>query len=177
MTEYKGRWEAIRGPLVALSILIAIAAILFLFLPHSFWTYFFIVILLLFAPLAYSGLILKITINEKKIVVVRPFTRMTVKFEDVALCAVHNIEEGKNLIYAFVKQRYRKGYTVKGIRPRLPFDEVVRMAEKDENIDLDINFTRAKRLPVSFVEGGEELKDRFMTEVGKYHIKIMYEDN
>jgi hypothetical protein len=50
------------------------------------------------------------------------------------------------------------------------------MAERDENIDLDINFTRAKRLPVSFVEGGEELKDRFMAEVGKYHIKIMYED-
>jgi hypothetical protein len=177
VTEYKGRWDAIKGPLVVLSILIALIIIIYLFLPHSFWTYFFIVLILLFVPLVYSGLILKITINEKKIVVVRPFTSVTVKFEDVALCAVHCVDEGKSLIYAFVKTRYRRGYTVKGIRPRLSFDEVVRIASKDENIDLDINFNRAKRIPVSFVECGEELKDRFMMEVGKYHVRIMCEDD
>ena len=176
MTEYKGRWDAIRGPLVVLSILIALIIIIYLVVPHGFWAYFFIVLLLLFVPLAYSGLILKITINEKKIVVVRPFTRVTIKFEDVALCAVHNIEEGRNLIYAFVKARYRRGYIVKGIRPKLPFDEVVRIASKDEDINLDINFNRAKRIPVSFVECVEELKDRFMMEVGKYHVRIMCED-
>lgn len=173
MTEYKGRWEAIRGPLIVLSILIAIVTIIYFLIPHGFWAYFFIVLLLLFVPLAYSGLVLKITINEKKLVVVRPFTRLSVKFEDVALCAVHCVEEEKYLIYAFVKQRYRKGYTVRGVRPKLPFDEIVKIANKNENIDLDINFNRAKKIPVSFVEGGNELKDRFMLEVGKYHVKIM----
>ncbi len=173
MTEYKGRWDAIRGPLIMFSVLIALAIVIYFLAPHGFWAYFFIVLILLFVPLTYSGLILKITINEKKLVVVRPFSRMPVKFEDVALCAVHCIEEGKYLIYAFVKQRYRNGYTVKGIRPKLPFDEIVKMANKNENVDLDINFNRAKKIPVSFVEGGEELKDRFMQEVGKYHVKIM----
>lgn len=173
MTEYKGRWEAIRGPLIMLLILITLAAIIYFFIPHGFWVYFFIVLLLLFVPLTYSGIILKITINEKKLVVIRPFTRTSVQFEDVALCAVHCIEEGKHLIYAFVKQRCRRGYTVKGIRPKLPFDEVVKMASKDQDIDFDINFNMAKKIPVSFVHGGEELKDRFLMEVGKYHVKVM----
>lgn len=175
MTEYKGRWEAIRGPLIMLSILIALAIIIYFFIPHGFWAYFFIVLLLIFVPLAYSGIVLKITINEKKLVVIRPFTRTSVKFEDVALCAVHCVEEGKHLIYAFVKQRYRRGYTVKGIRPKLPFDEVVKMSSRDEDIDLNINFNIAKKIPVSFVHGGVELKDRFLIEVGKYHVKVMDE--
>lgn len=173
MTEYKGHWDAIKGPLVVLSSIIAIVLIIYLFIPHGFWAYFFIVLLLLFVPLTYAGLVLTITIDEKKLVVVRPLTRMTVKFEDVALCAVHCVEEGKYLIYAFVKQRYRGGYTVKGIKPKLPFDEIVKMSSKNENIDLDINFSRAKKIPVSFVENCEELKDRFLMEVGKYHVRIM----
>ncbi|KUO73506.1 MAG: hypothetical protein APF77_12175 [Clostridia bacterium BRH_c25] len=173
MIEYKGRWDAIKGPLVVLSIIIAIVLIIYLFIPKGFFAYFFMVLLLVFIPLTYSGLVLKITADEKKIVVVRPFTRMSVKYEDVALCAVHCIDEGKYLIYAFVKQRYRRGYTVKGVRPRLSFDEVVKMASKDEDINLDINFNRAKKIPVSFVENSEELKDRFMMEVGKYHVRIM----
>lgn len=176
VTEYKGRWDAMKGPLVALSIIIALVLSIYLLAPKGFFAYFFIALLLLFVPLIYSGLILKITINGEKLVVVRPLTRTTVRFEDVALCAVHCVEEGSYLIYAFVKQRYRKGYSVRGIKPKLPFDEVVRMASKDEDINLDINFNRAKKIPVSFVEKGEEIKDRFLLEVGKYHVKIM-DDN
>jgi len=173
VTEYKGRWDAMKGPLAVLSIMIAIVLILYLFVPKGFFTYFFIVLLLMFVPLLYSGLVLKITIDEKKLAVVRPLTRMTVKFEDVALCAVHCVEEGKYLIYAFVKHRYRGGYTVKGIKPKLPFDEVVKMSSKAEDINLDMNFSRAKKIPVSFVENSEELKDKFLMEVGKYHVRIM----
>lgn len=173
MTKYKGRWDAIKGPLLVFSIMIVMILIIYFFIPKGFFTYFFIVLLLLFIPLTYSGLILNIIVDDKKLVVVRPLTRTTVKYEDVALCAVHCIEEGKYLIYAFVKQRYRKGYTVKGVKPRLPFEEVVKMASKNENINLDINFSRAKKIPVSFVENCEELKDRFLMEVGKYHVKIM----
>lgn len=173
MTEYKGRREAIKGPLIMFFILIFIIAYIYIFVPHGFWAYFFIALLLLFVPLAYSGLVLKITINEKGLIVVRPVSRTSVRFEDVALCAVHCIEEGKFIIYAFVKQRYRKGYSVKGIKPKLPFDEIVKIANRDENVDLDINFNRAKKIPVSFVEGGEELKDRFLLEVGKHHVRIM----
>lgn len=175
MTEYKGRWEAIRGPLVVLVIMLVLIGIIYFFMPHSFWTYFFIVLFLIFIPLPYSGLILKIRINDRKLVVVRPFTRVSVKFEDVALCAVHNIEEGSSLVYAFVKRRCRGGYTVKGIRPKLPFDEIVKMAMANDNVDLDMNFTRAKKIPVSFVEDGEALKDRFLMEVGKHHVRIVEE--
>lgn len=176
MTEYKGRWDAMKGPLLVLSIITAIILIIYFFIPKGFFTYFFIALLLFFIPLTYSGLILKIFIDEKKLVIVRPLTRTTVKFEDVALCAVHCIEEGKYLIYAFVKKRYRKGYTVKGIKPRLPFDEVVKMASLNEDINLDMNFNRAKKIPLSFVEDCGELKDRFLMEVGKYHVKIMDEE-
>lgn len=175
MTEYKGRWEAIRGPLIVTAALTAMITYIYVLVPHGFWAYFFIGLLLLIIPTAYSGLILKITMNEKKIVVVRPFTRVTVKFEDVALCAVNCVGDGKYLIYAFVKQRYRGGYTVKGIRPKLSFDEVVKRSLK-EDLDLDANFSRAKKIPVSFVENGEELKDRFLLEVGKHHVKIMEEE-
>jgi len=177
VTEYKGRWDAIKGPLVVLSIMVALIAIIYLFMPKGFFAYFFIALILLFVPLVYSGLVLKILMDEKKLVVIRPFTRVTVKFEDVALCAVHCIDEGKYLIYAFVKKRYRKGYTVKGIKPRLSFEEVIRITAKDENINLDINFNLAKKIPVSFVDGGEELKDRFMLEVGKHHVRIMDDKN
>jgi len=175
VTEYKGRWEAIRGPLIVIAALIVLITFIYVFVPRGFWAYFFIGLLLLLIPIAYSGLILKIAINEKKIIVVRPFTRVSVKFEDVALCAVHCVGDGKHLIYAFVKQRYHGGYTVKGIRPKLPFDEVVKRSLKEECLDLDVNFNRAKKIPVSFVENGEELKDRFLLEVGKHHVKIMEE--
>jgi len=175
VTEYKGRWEAIRGSLIVTAALIALITCIYVLVPHGFWAYFFIGLLLLFIPTAYSGLILKITMDEKKIVVVRPFTRVTVKFEDVALCAVNCVGDGKYLIYAFVKQRYRGGYTVKGIKPKLPFDEVIKMSLKEECLDLDVNFNRAKKIPVSFVENGEELKDRFLLEVGKHQVKIMKE--
>jgi hypothetical protein len=176
MTVYKGRWEAIRGPLVVLAILAALVLTIYLFVAPGFFKYFFMVLLLVFVPLLYSGLVLKITIDDKKMVVVRPLTRVSVRFEDVALCAVHAIEDEKHLIYAFVKEKRRGVYTVKGVRPKLPFEEVVKMAEKEEDyVDLDVNFSRAKKLPVSFVENGEELKDRFLKEVGKYHIKVMEE--
>jgi hypothetical protein len=172
VTEYRGRWEAIRGPLIVTAALIVLITFIYVFVPHGFWAYFFIGLLLLFIPLAYSGLILKIRINDKKIVIIRPFTRVTIKFEDVALCAVHCVEEGKYLLYAFVKQRCRGGYTVKGIKPKLPFDEVVKMSLREEDLNLDMNFSRAKKIPVSFVENCEELKDRFLMEVGRYHVKI-----
>lgn len=176
MTEYKGRWDAIKGPLIVLLILISLALIIYLAFQPSFLKYFFIVLLLLFVPITYSGIVMKITIDDKKLVVVRPLTRVTVRFEDVALCAVHGIEEGKHIIYAFVKEKRRGKDTVRGIKPKLPFAEVVKMAESDDdNISLDVNFSRAKKLPVSFVEKGEELKDRFLMEVGKHHIKIIEE--
>jgi hypothetical protein len=176
MTVYKGRWDAIKGPLVVLGILMFLVLIIYLAFQPSFLKYFFIVLLLLFVPITYSGIVMKITIDDKKLVVVRPLTRVTVRFEDVALCAVHGIEEGKYLIYAFVKEKRRGTDTVRGIKPKLPFTEVVKMAEgKDDNISLDINFNRAKKLPVSFVENGEELKDKFIMEVGKYHVKIIEE--
>lgn len=173
MTEYKGRRDAIRGPLAVLAAIIAVIGIIYMFMPKGFLAYFFIGLLLLFVPVIYSGLVLKITADDKKVVVVRPLTRVTVKYEDVALCAVHCIEEGRYLIYAFVKQRYRGGYAVRGIRPKLSFEEIVKIANKNENVDLDINFNRAKKIPVSFVEDGEKLKDRFLMEVGKHHVRIM----
>lgn len=173
MTKYKGRWDAIKGPSLVLSIMLAMIFIIYFFIPKGFFSYFFIVLIAFFIPLTYSGLVLSINVDEKKLVVVRPFTLTRVRFEDVALCAVHCIEGEKYLIYAFVKKRDSKGYTVRGIKPRLPFEEVIKIASKEDNVDLDINFNRAKKIPVSFVENCEELKDRFLFEVGKHHVRIM----
>ncbi|MGE5676650.1 MAG: hypothetical protein ACM3ZR_01170 [Pseudomonadota bacterium] len=177
MTTYKGRWEAIRGPLAVLAVMFAIVFIIFFFIPRGFFSYFFIALILFFVPLTYSGIILRIVVDDKKLVIFRPLTITVVRFEDVALTAVHCIEEGKYLIYAFVKARGFKGYTVKGIKPRLPFEEIVKLASKDEDINLDMNFSRAKKIPLSFVENAEELKDRFLFEVGKHHVRIMDDIN
>lgn len=173
VTKYKGRWDAIRGPLLVLLVMVAMILTIYFFIPKGFFTYFFIVLLLLFIPLVYSGLILSISIDDKKLVIVRPFTRTTVIYANVALCAVHCIEEGKYLIYAFVRKRDFKGYTVRGVKPRLSFEDVVRISAGEDSADLNLNFNRARKIPVSFVENGEDLKDRFMLEVGKHHVKIM----
>lgn len=173
MTKYKGRWDAIKGPLIVITVMIAMILAIYFLMPKGFFAYFFIVLLLFFTPLAYSGLVLSINVDDKKLVIVRPFSRTTVKFENVALCAVHCIEDGKYLVYAFVKMRDFKGYTVRGIKPRLPFEEVIKISSRDEKVDLDVNFNRAKKIPVSFVENSEELKDRFLMEVGKHHVGIM----
>lgn len=177
MTKYKGRWDAIKGPLLVLVLMIAMILIIYFLIPKGFFTYFFIVLLLFFLPLVYSGLVLSINLDDKKLIVVRPFTRTSVKFSDVAICAVHCIEEGKYLLYAFVRKRDSKGYTVRGIKPRLPFEEVIRISTQEENVDLDVNFNRAKKIPVSFVENSEELKERFLMEVGRHHVRIMEDVN
>jgi len=173
VTKYKGRWDAIKGPLLVFILMIAIILTIYFFIPKGFFNYFFIVLLLFFMPLVYSGLVLSINIDDKKLIIVRPFTRTAVKFADVAVCAVHCIEDDKYLLYAFVRKRDFKGYTVRGIKPRLPFEEVVRISTQEGNIDLDVNFNRAKKIPVSFVENSEELKERFLREVGRHHVKIM----
>ncbi len=172
VTEYRGRWSSIKGPLIGLSAIIILVSALYLFTQRNFIIYFLIALFLAFVPLAYSGLILKIRIDEKGLVVIRPLTRTAVRFEDVALCVMHCVEEDSYLIYAFVRQRGSKGYTVKGIKPKLPFDEVIKRSLNDESMEMDLNFSKAKKIPVSFVENGGELKDRFMEEVGRYHARI-----
>lgn len=177
MTKYKGRWDAIKGPLLVFVLMIAMILTIYFLIPKGFFAYFFIALLLFFMPLVYSGLVLSINIDDKKLVVVRPFTRTSVKLADVAICAVHCIEDGKYLLYAFVRKRDIKGYTVRGIKPRLPFEEVIRISTQEENVDLDVNFNRAKKIPISFVENSDELKDRFLLEVGRHHVKIMEDVN
>lgn len=174
MTEYKARPEAIKGPAITLAIMIAFELLIYFFFPKGFLTYFFMGLILVFIPLVYSGVILKIIMDDKKVVVVRPFTRLMIKIEDIAFCAVHGLDDGRHLIYAFVKKRYKGMDCVKGIKQKKPFEEIIREAMKDEEcVDLDINFNMAKKIPVSFVEDAEALKDRIIGAVNRKNEKYL----
>ncbi len=174
MTEYKARPEAIKGPAVMLAIMVALLLTIFFFFPKGFLTYFLMGLILIFVPLAYSGVILKITMDDKKIVVVRPFSRLTVRIEDIAFCAVHGLDDGRHLVYAFVKRRHKGMDCVRGVKQKKPFGEIIREASKDDGcVDLDINFNMAKKLPVSFVEDAEALKDRILEAVNRKNEKYL----
>lgn len=130
-----------------------------------------IILLLIFVIITwqtYKGLILSITVDEQKIRIYKPFNIRTIKFDDIAFCAVHGIDDDTTLLYAFTRQKYGKGDRVKGIKSNKSFSEIIKIVSEDEgNTDLNINFNMASKVLISFVQNGDVLKDKILATVNE----------
>lgn len=174
MISYNGKKDSIKKLsatfIVCLIILIVNAifitnltakvVLFFIFIPVSF--------------MVYKGLVLKITLDDEKIKIYRPLYVNTIYFKDVAFCALHGIDNERALLYAFVRKKWTKSNGVRGIKSNLSFKEIIKVVSQDEgNTNLDINFNMAEKVPLSFVENSEELKNQILINVNNKHKEIL----
>ena len=104
----------------------------------------------------------------------KPLGAKKIRFANIAFCMIHGIDETDSIVYAFVKKKRGNRTGVKGIKQDLSFEEVVRAINKaHENIDVDMNFNMAERIPVSLVENTEELKQEILHTLGGHQKKIL----
>ena len=131
-----------------------------------------LVIFILAAWETYKGLILAITVDDQKIRIYKPFNFKTIKFDNIAFCAVHGIDEDTTLLYAFTRQKHFKGDRVRGLKLKKSFQEIVKIVSEDEgNTDLNINFNMASKVLISFVQDGDILTEKILANVNERHIK------
>lgn len=172
MTTYHGFTDNLKKLAMFAGIGIAITALIALLVPNPILKIFFIALTLPFVHLAYQGMIQRIVMNESQVVIYRPLSVQRIKLSDVAFCAVHSLENGRSLVYCFTRKRFRDG--VNGIKSKEGFDAIVRklMADQgDLQTNLDINFHRAKKIPLAFVENGDQLKENILLAVDKIHVQ------
>ena len=174
MKVYQGKSKSLLTLSIIIGIFAAIIVVMLVLVGVKPLTVLFSVIFAFAIHFCYKGMILRIAVDEEKVVISRPLGKKTIRFADIAFCMVHGIDETESIIYAFVKKRMGNRIGVKGIKQQLTFEEVVRIINKSqENIDLDINFNMAQRIPVSLVENTEELKNRILQTLGGHQKKIL----
>ncbi|EYE87857.1 hypothetical protein Q428_11120 [Fervidicella metallireducens AeB] len=136
-----------------------------------------VVLFFIFIPvtfMVYKGIILKITLDDEKIKIYKPFYVNTIYFKDIAFCALHGIDDERSLLYAFVRKKWPKKKGVRGIKANLSFEDIVKIVSQDEgNTNLDINFNMAAKVPLSFVENSDDLKTQILTNVSNKHKEIL----
>lgn len=170
MKEYKGKSKSILGLGIAIVVLMGIIAAMLAYFGVRGLTIVFTVLIALIVNLLYKGMILKILVDQDKVAIYKPLGKKTIRFENVAFCMVHGIDETESIMYAFVK----KGKGVRGVKQNLSYQEIVkRINQSDENLDLDINFSMAEKIPVSFVENSEELKTKILDAIGGHQKNIL----
>lgn len=173
MTSYNGFPKSIQKLTLATLIVAAIALIIVFTVTSFAMKVFLLALTLPFMHLSYLGMILKITLSENEVTIHRPLYTQRILIDDIAFCAVHGIEEGKSLVYCFTRKKFF-GSGVHGIRSKESFEHIVeRIRQDDGNLqtDLDINFHRAKKIPLSFVENSDSLKDGILKAVDRAHLK------
>ncbi|MPN48440.1 hypothetical protein SDC9_196047 [bioreactor metagenome] len=47
------------------------------------------------------------------------------------------------------------------------------MSDTSKDFSFDINFNKAAKIPVSFVENGEELKDEILKRINAEHVRVL----
>lgn len=171
---YKGSKENTKGPIIVFVVLLILAAILLIFAWKNGFAIFMAVLLLFPLPMIYSGIILNIQLDEEKIIVQRPLGKQVIKFSDIAFCALNGLEDNKFLIYAFKKRKKHGIISVSGIKQNIPYHDVVKkMSDNKNTFDFDINFNKAAKIPVSFVENGVELKDEILKRINAEHVRVL----
>ncbi|MDF2840210.1 MAG: hypothetical protein K0Q99_982 [Clostridia bacterium] len=174
MSTYKGKSKSLYGLGIAIGILTAIILGMLIIVGVKGITLIVTALVALIISFLYKGMIVKIVVDKEKIMIYKPLGKKTIQFSNVAFCMVHGIDETDSIIYAFVKKKFGKEAGVKGIKQNISFDEVVRIINKSgDNLDLDINFNMADRIPVSLVENTEELKSEILTMLGGHQKKIL----
>lgn len=171
MKEYHGKSKALTG--LGIAIILMLAGILALFLISGIngITIAVAAFLALIMNFLYKGMVVKISVNQDQIVIQKPLTQKVIRFSNIAFCIVHGIDETDSIIYAFVKKR---AGTVKGIKQKIPFEEIVKIINRSENsVDLDINFNMADKIPVSLVTEADELKNVILDTLGGHQKRII----
>ncbi|MFZ5353800.1 MAG: hypothetical protein ACOZCL_13910 [Bacillota bacterium] len=174
LTEYRGKKSSIKGPVIAVVIFTLLIISILLYFNFSYGSIIGAAAVFLLWIFAYKGIILKIKIDDKKITIVRPLSRNSILIENIVFCAVHGIDDDTTLVYAFIKKRVRGIMSVKGIKPKLPYQEIIRLVTDDrKKAELDVNFNMAAKIPVSFVENSEELKNRILEAVTQNQNRLL----
>ncbi len=174
MEKFSGKPDSLKK--LGISFIISVILIFVsLFFITSFMLKLFLLVIFIFAAFQfYKGLILSITVDDQKIIIYKPLNRSTIKFDDIAFCAVHGIDDDTTLLYAFRRKKRRKRDGVYGIKSNKSFDEIVKIVSEDEgNTDLNINFNMAFKVLISFVDKGDILRDKILTLVNERHKKII----
>ena len=172
MEKFYGRPDSIKKLGISFTISVLLALVSYIFITNGILKTVLLIIFITFAWQFYKGLILSITVDEQKIRIYKPFNIRTIKFDDIAFCAVHGIDEDTTLLYAFTRKRGLKGDRVGGIKSKKSFEEIVKLISEDEgNTDLDINFNMASKILISFVQQSDILKHKILDTVHERHKK------
>lgn len=172
MEKFAGKRDSVRklGINFTISVLLTITS--YIYIANFTLKIIMMVFFILFAFNVYKGLILAITVDDQKIKIYKPFGIKTIKFDNIAFCAVHGIDDDTTLLYAFTRKKGLKGDRVSGIKSKKSFDEIVKIISDDEgNTDLNINFNFASKVLISFVENGDNLRDKILSQVNERHKK------
>ncbi|MBU3129387.1 hypothetical protein LGL55_06175 [Clostridium tagluense] len=174
MEKFSGKPDSLKKLGVSFIISILLAVVTLLFIPNFTLKTILLIIFISVAWQFYKGIILFITVDDQKIRIYKPFNRRTIKFDDIAFCAVHGIDDDTTLLYAFRRKKHRTGDKVRGIKSNKSFDEIVKIISLDEgNTDLNINFNMASKVLISFVDKGDILRDKILATVNERHKKIL----
>lgn len=174
MTEYQGKTKSIMGLGITIGVLSAIILFILIIVGVRGLTIVIAVLFALLISFLYKGMVLKITVDKEKILIYKPLGKKTIKFSNIAFCMVYGIDETESIIYAFVKKRIGHKTGVKGVRQKLSFEEIVmKINSSYENVDLDINFNLADKIPVSLVQKSEALKNEILTTLSSHQKRIL----
>jgi hypothetical protein len=174
MKEYPGKPKALMGLGIAIGAMGAIILGTFIIVGTNGITIVMAAFLALIISFLYKGMILKITVDNEKIQILKPLGKKTIKFSNIAFCMVHGIDKDDSIIYAFVKKKIGNKTGVKGIKQKISFEEAVKIINKsEESLDFDINFSMAEKITVSFVQNSDELKNEILTTLGGHQKRIL----
>jgi hypothetical protein len=174
MKEYQGKPKALMGLGIAIGVLGAIILGTFIIVGANGITIVMAAFLALIISFLYKGMVLKITVDDEKVQILKPLGRKTIKFSNIAFCMVHGIDETDSIIYAFVKKKIGKKTGVKGIKQKISFEDAVKIINKSEGtLDFDINFNMAEKITVSLVQNSDELKNEILVALGGHQKRIL----
>ncbi|NLM44897.1 MAG: hypothetical protein GX201_12950 [Clostridiales bacterium] len=175
MKVYKGNRKSMMMAGLSLLCFIGLILLIFFFTKRGFLAWAFMFFLFIMCVPAYNGMIVSISIDEKKVVIRRPLSWQKINLSQAAFCAVHDIGEGKSLLFVFVRQKWRKGHGIKGIKSDMSYEEVLDALSKGGRVkDIKVNFNKAIKVPVAMVENGDELKERILDSIDAHHLKAVY---
>jgi len=172
MERFAGKPDSLKklGIFFTTSTLLIIISLMYV--PNIIVKTILLVVFILAAWETYKGLIIAITVDDQKIRIYKPFNIRTIKFDNIAFCAVHGIDDNTTLLYAFTKRKHFNGDRVRGIKSKKSFQEIVKIVSEDEgNTDLNINFNMASKVLISFVQDGDILTDKILANVNERHKK------
>lgn len=174
MKVYKGKKSNLKVTSLVLLSFIALILLIFFGTKRGFFAWSVMILLFLMCIPTYKGMILRITMDDKKLRIIRPFSWQTLNLSKIAFCAVHEIGEGRSTLFVFTKYKLAGKERVKGIKTDIPFEEVAKVVSESGKInDFKINFSKAFKIPVSLVENGDELKEKLLEYVdGHYYIAV-----